>query len=58
MQLVTSGQINVVSSYAILLAIRKLRELGIPIMQLNNSNHDNDDKNNNNSCSYDGKSSS
>ena len=58
MQLVTSGQINVVSSYAILLAIRKLRELGIPLMQLNNFNHDNDDKDNNSSCSYDGKSSS
>ena len=52
MQLVTSGQINVVSSYAILLAIRKLRELGIPLMQLNHSNYDIDNNNNNNNNGF------
>ena len=33
-ELVSTGQINVVSSYAILLGIRKLRELGIPLNKL------------------------
>lgn len=31
MELVTSGQMNVVSSYAILLGVRKLREMGIKV---------------------------
>ena len=57
MQLVTSGQINLVSSYAILLAIRKLRELGIPLMNLNNS-YNNIDRSNNSSINGDNGSSS